>query len=238
MEETLHFEYTFHLEKGEEKRFNIDLDRESLRIIEDGAREKPDWALMKNFKCSHCPIADTKEYCPLALNIAEVLSDFADIFAYENADVTVNAPHRSYYKKTSLESGVSSLMGIYMVASGCPVVGKLRPMLYFHLPFASLDETQIRAMSIYLLAQFVRRSKGDQPDWDMRGLSNIYDDIRTMNMNISEKIRALERKDTGASSIVALNNFADYISFTIDQQLIDELEFYLREFVEAPGALQ
>jgi hypothetical protein len=123
------------------------------------------------------------------------------------------------------------MMGIRMVSSGCPVMGKLKPMLHFHLPFATLEETQVRALSIYLLAQYVKNKKGGEPDWEMDGLVKIYEDIRVLNLNVSRKIADLEDKDTSINSLVILNNFADYVTFTIDEFMIDDLVTYVREFM-------
>ena len=57
-------------------------------------------------------------------------------------------------------SVVFSLIGIYMVTSGCPIMDKLRPMARFHLPFASTEETIYRAISTYLLGQYFLEQKG------------------------------------------------------------------------------
>ncbi len=66
-------------------------------------------------------------------------------------------------------------MGIYMVTSGCPVMGKLKPMVKFHLPFASGEETSYRMVTMYLLAQFFKYKNGKEPDWDLKNLVKIYD---------------------------------------------------------------
>jgi Domain of unknown function (DUF6901) len=51
---------------------------------------------------------------------------------------------RSYFKKTTMQKGIVSLLGILLVSSGCPVMAKLRPMVRFHLPFASMLATTFR----------------------------------------------------------------------------------------------
>tara|TARA_B100000686_G_scaffold86198_1_gene93073 strand:- start:90 stop:251 length:162 start_codon:yes stop_codon:yes gene_type:complete len=45
---------------------------------------------------------------------------------------------RCYVEHTTMTEAVSSLLGIYMVTSGCPVMDKLRPMVRFHLPLATV----------------------------------------------------------------------------------------------------
>lgn len=230
-DQELYFKYTFDFGKGEIKIFEIQLEKNTLWQKGERPAEYPDWALLKNFRCPNCPLEPSaNKYCPLAQNLSILIPEFFNLPSYEEVFVTVETPNRTYFKKTSLQAGVSSLLGIYMVSSGCPVMGKLKPMLYFHLPFASLDETQIKALSMFLLGQYVRWKKGEAADWDMLKLIDIYEDIRILNMHVCQKIANLEKKDTSINSLVILNNFADYVTFTIDENLIEEIEFYTKWF--------
>jgi len=223
--------YFFRFNDESKIELNLTLNPEDLSIIEPKIEKFPEWAELKNFKCSHCPLNELEvKYCPLALRIQTILSLFNNRISFEEVDVFVETPIRNYSKTTTLQAGVSSLLGIFMVASGCPVMGKLKPLLYFHLPFASVTETEIRALSIYLLAQFVKKIKGEQPDWDMKKLKDIYDDVRLLNYNVSRNIVNLAEKDASINSLIILNNFAEFVSLLLDEKIIDELEFYLKDF--------
>lgn len=231
-EGVIKFIYRFKFENGEQKTFVLSLDKTDLSINLQLKNEPPVWAELKNFKCEHCPLdPGVVKYCPVAVNLADIINEFRDFPSYQNAEVFVETPTRNYHKRTSLQSGVSSMMGIRMVSSGCPVMGKLKPLLNFHLPFGTLEETQVRALSLYLLAQYVKQQKGGTPDWEMNNLVNIYEDIRILNHNVSRQIANLESKDTSINSLVILNNFADYVTFTIDEFMIDELVNYVKEFM-------
>jgi len=227
----LDFKYTFRFQSGVEKKFHIRVDKKTLRIIRNSTDSLPEWTELKNFYCQHCPLdKEQNTYCPVAVNLVDILQEFKDLPSYEEADVDVRTSHRSYFKHTSLQGGVSSLIGIKMVTSGCPIMGRLKPMLNFHLPFATLEETQIRALSFYLLYQYIKWKKGEKPDWEMNELMNIYEDIRILNHNVSKKIANLESRDTSINSLVILNNFADYVTFTVDEKILDDLETTLKDF--------
>jgi len=227
------FSYTFIFPNEQRKEFVIKVDPTTMNIIKTDRGSYPDWSKLENFKCPHCPLQGKYyEYCPVAMNIVDMIQEFRDMPSFQHAEVFVETENRTYTKKTSLQSGVSSMMGILMVSSGCPIMGKLKPMLHFHLPFASLEETQFRALSFYLLSQYVSWKRGRNPDWDMNELVNIYENIRTLNHSVSKKIANLEVMDTSINSLVILNNFADYVTFTIDEKVIEELEFYLKGFLE------
>ncbi|MBM4175943.1 MAG: hypothetical protein FJ213_07200 [Ignavibacteria bacterium] len=230
-EPEIKFQYTFEFPDGRKKEFDVHVHRDTMGIISPVKRDIPDWAKLTEFKCEHCPLDEHEiYYCPLALNLIDILDAFNDELSYEMVDITVKTTNRDYHKKTALQVGISSLLGIMMVTSGCPIIGKLKPLLYFHLPFATLEETQVRAFSIYLLAQHLKKKRNEVPDWEMKNLEKIYDDIRILNHNVSKKIVNLSNKDASINSLVILNNFADYVMMTLSDKTIDELEYRLSEF--------
>lgn len=230
-DDKIYFNYHFTFSNDTVKTITAIVDRNTLSIIEPQHRYFPEWAKLENFKCPNCPLnPEEHTYCPLALNLQTILSEFNDKNSFELVEVLVETPVRNYQKKTSLQQGVSSLLGILMVTSGCPVMGKLKPLLYFHLPFASIEETEVRALSLYLLAQYVKMIKGEEPDWEMNKLKKIYEDVRTLNHHVSKKIVNLSAKDANINSLIVLNNFAEFVTIILGEKTIEELEFYLKEF--------
>jgi len=228
----LKYSYTFKLKSGLEKTFVVSVDKSSLSIIYKNNGSFPEWTKLQNFKCSHCEL-DPKihEYCPLAINLVDIIRTFQEYNSFDEAEITVETENRNYSKTTSIQSGVSSMLGIRMVTSGCPVMGKLKPLIPTHLPFASLEETEMRVLSSYLLAQYVKWKRGGEADWEMTNLINIYEDIRILNHNVSKKIADLEKKDVSINSLIVLNNFADYVTFTLDEKMLDDFETQFKEFM-------
>lgn len=114
----------------------------------------PEWTELKNFKCPNCLLVENEyKYCPIAVNIIDLI-DFFKTSSYPEVNVIVDTEIRRYSKHPSLQKGISSLMGIYMVTSGCLIMEKLKPMVRYHLPFATLEETSYRMVSMDLLAQY------------------------------------------------------------------------------------
>jgi len=230
--EVLNFSYTFKLKSGLQKTFVVSVDNSSLNIIYSKNEMLPEWTKLENFKCRHCKLDPAvNEYCPLAVNLIDIIQTFQDFNSFDEAEIIVETLNRNYSKTTSVQSGVSSMLGIRMVTSGCPVMGKLKPLIPTHLPFASLEETESRVLSTYLMAQYVKWKKGGEPDWEMNNLIQIYDDIRILNHNVSKKIADLEKKDVSINSLIVLNNFADYVTFTLDEKMLDDFELLFKEFM-------
>jgi hypothetical protein len=138
--------------------------------------------------------------------------------------VRIATAERQYVKECSLQEGMSSLIGIYMVTSGCPVMAKLKPMVRYHLPFSTLDETRYRAISMYLLAQYFLARKGRAPDWALQRLVQFYEEVSTVNKHFFQRLTQIRVEDASLNALIRLDAFASTIAFTIDEHLLDELE--------------
>ena len=149
------FRYVFTFKNGPEKEYIIRLDKKTLRLIQPEDRPPSPWAALKSFKCPNCPLDESEhEFCPTATDIIELTDYFKNRDSIEEVEVLVETQERKYLKQVPLHVGLSSLLGIYMVTTGCPVLEKLKPMVRYHLPFASIEETTYRSITMYLLAQF------------------------------------------------------------------------------------
>lgn len=226
--------YRFEFEDGFDELFDIYLD-DDMNVVTPDEITPPQWAKLSYFKCPHCPLdVEMEEYCPVAKLLSDILVRFYERNSHDRVKVFVETEKRNYSKETDLQSGVSSMMGIFMVGSGCPIMGRLKPLLHFHLPFGTMDETLIRAVSIFLLSQYVRWKRGSKPDWEMKQLVKYYDDIMILNRNVADKIAGLEDRDASKNSLVLLNNFANFVTLVFDESMLNTFEHYLGGFLNDP----
>ncbi len=219
------FIYRFLFNNGKTLSFEINLDSETLEYVAGEDFAPTQISKLDYHQCPNCPL-DEKEhiYCPVARNLEHILRKFKDIVSYEKVTVLVETFDRTYSTQTSVQHGLSSLMGILMVSSGCPLLGKLKPMVRFHLPFANLEETIFRSASTYLLGQFIKYKKGEQPDWDMEGLVRIYQEIEDVNASLANRVRSLVGRDAHINALIALDVFAKELPQTIRESL-QEFEY-------------
>ena len=217
----IHILYRFHFENGTEKSFDVILDEGSLDLVRDEPETKPDWAKLKFSQCENCPLSDEVEYCPVAVNLAGLVESFSAYASYEAATVTVETRERTYVKKTTLQKGLSGILGIYMPTSNCPILSKMRPMTRFHLPFANSFETFFRSVSSYITVQFLLMRRGETPDWDLEGLKEIYKEVNTVNKGMSARLHKATEKDANINAVVILHSFGDGISYFIESGLSD-----------------
>ncbi|MBI3006406.1 MAG: hypothetical protein HYY49_13500 [Ignavibacteriales bacterium] len=229
----LRYVYKFKFATGPEKDFEVALDPKSLEIIRDADAPKPDWTRLKFSQCGNCPLDDSVEYCPVALNLSRVVETFRKNDSFEQATVTVETPQRTYVKNVQLQKGISSLIGMIMVTSNCPIMDRLRPMARFHLPFATSLETFYRTVSMYLTAQYFLVRKGESPDWDLTKLLEIYKAISQVNKGMSQRLLNASDKDANVNAVVILHSFGDGVSYFIEDGLT-EIKDMFSVYVDPP----
>ena len=227
------FNYKFIFNSGEEAEFNIDLDRFSLNLIPAEDKFRPKWTKLNCCKCPNCTLDEQQhEYCPVAVNLVEVIDYFSIFQSSEPVETIVTTNERTYSKEGTLQQGVSSLLGIYMVTSGCPVMEKLKPMVRFHLPFATIEETLYRAISMHLVSQYFLYRHGGQPDWNLKKLTQVYDNVKIVNQSFLKRLGTIDTKDANLNAIVVLDYFASGVNLSIDGQAVDDLCYLFEGYIK------
>lgn len=228
----LRFTYRFGFPDGETREFEVVLDNRTLELLQEENVPKPEWTKLYYSQCEGCPLGTSTEYCPVAVNLAKLVDKFKDSVSFENTTITVETPERTYVRDAPLQKGLSSLIGLIMVTSGCPVMDKLRPMARFHLPFANSTETFYRALSMYLVAQLLLMRKGKKPDWELKNLVETYKQISLVNKGMSKRLSSASNKDANVNAMVILHAFGEVVPYFIENGLrqIEELfSVYLKQ---------
>ena len=210
-ESPLWYRYSFTFDDGVKKVFEARLDPATLTILppETTSVAPPEWTRLEHHRCENCPLRpESSPHCPIAVNMAALVESFGTIISYETADVLVELQERTVFKRTPVQSGLYSLMGIYMSASGCPVMDPLKPMVRFHLPFSSVDETIYRVVSMYVTAQFLRMNAGLAADWELAEMSRLFDEVHKVNIGFCTRLRSAIKEDALVNSVSTLDVFA------------------------------
>ena len=210
--------YNFKMADSRSIEFEILLSRDKLNYQTISKTENPAWTDLDFHMCDGCKLADAGvKHCPVAVNLQDIVTAFKSDVSYDIIDLSIETAERTYSKEqVSMQSGLSSILGIVMVTSGCPSLDYLRPMVATHLPFASIDESIYRAMSMYLLAQFTRAKNGLEPDWTLKGLAKIYNEIDAINISVTRRLRAATEEDSSLNAVVILDSFAKLVPMSID----------------------
>jgi hypothetical protein len=214
----LNFKYSFKLADKSEENFDFIVNAETLRLVIDTPKDPPSWIDLEYHQCPNCTLdRKTTVHCPLAVNIAPVVKRFSRVLSYENVHVKAIENNRITSQETSAQMGVSSLIGLLIATSGCPFTDFLKPMVRFHLPFATEEETLWRATSTYLLAKYYLKNKGYNPEIELKGLSEIYENIGLVNVAIINRLQAATEKDSTLNALVVLDIFASSLSLEVEE---------------------
>lgn len=221
-------EYHFKLLSGDEKRFHIDLHEETLQQLQSPSKPLPDWTRLTYHQCPNCPLNPAEHtHCPVAASLVNLVEAFREGVSYEVADIHVRFMDRQYSKRTPLQYGVSSLMGLHMVTSGCPILDKLRPMVHTHLPFASVRETLYRILSMYLLAQYFIQDEGGTPDWSLENLPQMFEQISLVNKTFCRRLAEVTRtSDAVNNALVNLDCFALLTTLPVGSHITEIKEMF------------
>lgn len=186
----------------------------------DDSTEYPEWARLGFNQCACCPLKEKDcTYCPAATRINEVLEAFADNTSIERVNVTVKTAERSYFENCDLQVGINSLMGLMMATSGCPVLNELGAMASFHIPFCATHETLHRTVGSYLIKQYFMQLGGGEPDWELKGLKELYGVLEGLNQDFSKRIQPFITSDAVSNAVIMFFATSVVVSSSLDQQL-------------------
>lgn len=217
--------YRFERANGEVREFRVGLRLPHLLMEPNVNIQAPHWTPLSHCQCTHCPLQpEAQPHCPIALNLAPVIEVFEDCLSHERVQIEIETEARTYTKTADLQTGISSLMGLIMVTSGCPVMDRLRPMVATHLPFASVEETLFRSVSTYLLAQFLRGRRGLDADWELKKFASVYDDVAELNSCFKKRLESIVMKDASLNALTQLDCFGVFSALGLEDGGLDELE--------------
>ncbi len=230
--EITYINYHFVFEDKTEAHFPINLRISNLEFLPQNNKKHPSWTRLDFNQCESCQLnPNGTSHCPIAVNLKDIITTFKDRRSYERVFLRVETPERVYEKDIPLQHGLGSLLGIIMVTTGCPTMSILRPMVRFHLPFATIEETTYRSVSCYLLRQYFRLKKGKQPDWHLEELAQAYEDIQMINVGMTDRLRSISEEDANANAMVVLDVFAKALPSSIFVD-VKELEYLFQDISE------
>ncbi|MEW5736435.1 MAG: hypothetical protein AB1921_16440 [Thermodesulfobacteriota bacterium] len=228
--EPIQIEYKFIFGRGDRKAFRLAMHPATLNLIRESMEEPPDWAELSFQICPHCTLSETADpYCPLALGLSAVMNPFTGKQSFDKVVVVVKTGGRKVVLNSTVQRGLSSLMGLVIAASGCPHTAFLKPMARFHLPMASDVETVYRATSMYLLAQYFRLKQGLAPDLALAGLTERYRNLELVNIHVAKRLRAGAKADSMVNAVIILDTYAKILPYSIDESL-KELGFLFSDY--------
>ena len=220
------FRYSLHLSDGSSHSIVIVLDPASQSCQQPAPVEQP-WTRLDCHRCPHCPLdAASSPLCPLAARLAPLVERVGSLLSYDMVAAEVHDGVRTIRANVSAATAASSIMGLISATSGCPHTAFLKPLAWFHQPFASEEETLFRVLSSHLVEHLLHGS--GEPDLDL--LKQRYRAVEQVNVHLARRLLEGCDNDAAINAIVHLDIFAKVIPFAVDRTLAQ-----LRRLYPAPS---
>lgn len=233
--EIIKYQYNFTFDDGTKKVFDCNLDASKIVLIDNIPENLPDWTRLDFCQCGNCPLdVKTVPHCPLAANIVNIVIGCDGLLSYDRVHLDVVIGDKTISQETSIQSAISSFMGLIIGASGCPHVAFFKPMARFHFPLAKEKDTIYRSVANYLLAQYFVKMAGQSPDFELKGLEEIYINMQEVNTSIAERLRSASKTDSTVNAIVVLDMFAMILPIAIKNSLKD-IRVLFDEYLDGMG---
>jgi len=194
---------------------------EGIKLVKSANQASMKWMTLEHHQCDNCPLNPTSQpLCPVAENLFVLLRDWQEIISFDKAILEVNTKQRTISATTTAQKVLSSLLGLVIATSDCPHTQFFRPMAQFHLPLASSEETSFRAISTHLITQFFRQQNGEKVNFDLQGLTDVYNNMHTVNIGLKNRIESAVENDAALNAVVLL----DILAITLPNYLENELD--------------
>lgn len=224
-------QYKFTLPNHTSEVFDLQLESKDLILMNNMPSSLPTWTDLEYYQCPNCILDPTLyTYCPLSANLVTIVRRFKGLLSFDEVTIDVITNERTVSQKTTVQRGISSLMGLVIATSGCPHTAYFRPMARFHLPLSSKEETIYRATSMYLLAQYFLNKDKNKADLELEGLKKIYENAQIVNTSIADRLRAASDTDSSVNAIALLDMYAQSLPFAISDSL-ENIKYLFASFL-------
>lgn len=214
------YQYEFHFPDKTCKQYTLRIDGQTLNMINPRhSKGLPEWTQLPYHQCPNCPLKTKNHpHCPVAVNLMDIIEDFGPVSSIEEVTTKVTSGPRSYTMEGPIQRGLSALLGLVMATNECPHLAILKPMVRFHLPFATAQETLFRSVATYLTKQFVNYKRKKSADFHLKRLAKNYDQIRIVNRALHKRIQSSHHQDANVNALVILDCFAQTVLFEFTEK--------------------
>ena len=174
----------------------------------------PQWTQLQHGQCQGCPLTGERT-CPIAQNMAEAALEWRTLASFDKVNVSVAIDNHAITRiTTTAQQVLSSVVGIIIAASpGCPATKMLKPMVVFHRPFASQEESVYRALAN--MALFYQLSP--QTQTFKHFCLARYKTLHTVNVGLVQRIRKENPHDESLiNALINLDTFVKGIIYNVE----------------------
>ncbi|MDK9707819.1 MAG: hypothetical protein OEL83_12290 [Desulforhopalus sp.] len=180
----------------------------------------PAWARLEFHQCAPCTLkVEEHPYCPVALSISDLVTTFKATPSHVECTVSCRSPDRTVMKETKIQEGLTSILGLLIAISGCPIMEFFKPLARFHLPFATVDESIFRIVAMYMLRKYYQNEGMVRDHFSLGDIKDHYALVRLVNKGIFDRVHSVTQFDADKNAIITLNSLGQILEMEIDSNL-------------------
>lgn len=227
MTETIDIKYKIIFPDERTEVFDFEFDEENFDLVNKDVENPPEWAKLEFRQCDHCPLnSEEHEYCPVALQMANVVERFHDTTSIDIVTMEVEMNEKRIIQTAAIQHVISSMLDLVFPISGCPKVEHMKPLARFHTPLASEEETVFRVSSMYLLGKYFQSTTSMGGEIEFDGLTRIYDDLHILNKAVASRIQHATQSDSTKNAITLLDMYSTLVPALLEDQLAEMRGFF------------
>lgn len=206
------FSIIYHIrsEQGADVEHELHIDEATNISQRPDLARIPDCAMLENHQCDHCPLnSEQHRYCPVMHRLSPLIENIhAQLNSFDHVELEVVTPGRRIFVETTAQRALGSLFGLIIASSPCIHYAFFRPLVPYHLPVASIEETNFRTLSLYLINQYFLQEEGVVDGISFDDLDEIYANISSANAHLSRRVGEVLEKDGMLNALVLLDMFS------------------------------
>jgi hypothetical protein len=210
---------------------SLEIQLESPLTGNEPARPGSDchWAQLERHQCRDCPYQES-HYCPVAINLQKYIDVFSNLASFDLVEATVVLDDKIRVKgNLPAQQLLSSIIGMIIANSdGCSRTHILKPMVAFHRPFASQEESIYRSIANAAITYHL------QPSQDIsleHYITSHYENLRKVNIGLVKRLQDVHPDwEAVINAIVNLDLFVKEILYNAKNDYPDLN--YLRDLTE------
>jgi hypothetical protein len=219
---------TYHLDSGND---SLEIRLESPLTGNEPTQPGPDfeWTRLELHQCKGCTYQKSN-YCPVAVNLQKYIDIFSNLASFDLVDSTVTLDdHVRVMGKLSAQQLLSSLIGMIIANSeACSRTRILKPMVAFHRPFASQEESIYRSIANAAITYQLLPAQEAGLD---QFITTHYENLRQVNISLVKRLQDIHPEwEAVINAIVNLDLFVKEILYNAKSDYPDLN--YIRELNE------
>ena len=221
--ETYQIVYRFEKSGNPVIEYTLRVDRHNWSL-ENPMQNNADWTVLSKNQCPNCPLNSTEQlHCPAAINLQLIGNEWESYKSYDPIHVDVLMEGKTISGETTVQIGLSSLVGFLLATSDCPHLSFFRPLARFHQPLTQPESVGLRVLMSFLAYNQLKNEHNS--DLKHR-IAQIYENIEIVNSALTRRVEQTANENASVQAMVQLDCLSKLVPMSLDESYLQLEEIF------------